>query len=118
MNKDKAQETKVIEPKGVVDGGVPYVPETPPANPAANPVVVETYEDFQCPGCAAFELNTNTPSGVSNGDWLRAQADTGRISLRFKPYSFLDGASTNAYSSRAMNVAMCLSSTKSGQRSS
>lgn len=94
-------ETQVIEPRNITEGGVDFVPSTEPESPAENPVLVETFEDFLCPGCAFFDQSVSP--------WLESQAETGRIQLRFMPYSFLDaaGASTNEYSQRAMNIAMC-----------
>jgi protein-disulfide isomerase len=64
---------------------------------AAAPVVVDVYEDFQCPHCATFEEDV--------GDTLRQLADDGAVLLRYRPIAFLDGASTTDYSTRALNAA-------------
>ena len=66
----------------------------------ADAVKVVLYEDFQCPGCQAFE--------AANGTFLQEQVDAGAITIEYRPIAFLDGASTNEYSSRAMNAAMCV----------
>jgi protein-disulfide isomerase len=61
------------------------------------PTTVTVYEDFQCPICKEFEERTH--------DQLRAAVDAGRIKIDFRMVSFLDRASTNEYSSRALNAA-------------
>ncbi len=61
--------------------------------------VVALFEDFLCPACGQFEQ--------SSGVFLKEQAGAGEIRLRFMPFSFLHNQSTNDYSRRAMNLAMC-----------
>jgi protein-disulfide isomerase len=89
------------------------VPATPPRTPAhttpegdgvvvgSGPVVVDTYIDFQCPFCRAFEM--------SSGGAVRAMAAEGLITLVVHPMDFLDQASTNHYSSRAASASGCAS---------
>ena len=64
---------------------------------ASAPSTVVVYEDFQCPVCAEFEKATK--------DQLHAAVDAGKIKLEYRMVSFLDRASTNDYSSRALNAA-------------
>jgi protein-disulfide isomerase len=61
------------------------------------PTTVTVYEDFQCPICKEFEKETR--------DQLRAAVDAGKIRIEYRMVSFLDKASTNEYSSRALNAA-------------
>lgn len=89
--------TEVIEPRNLTNGGVAY--PTPTGVDASEAPVLETFEDFLCPACGQFEQ--------LSGEFLRAQAEAGSIQLIFQPFSFLDAQSTNEYSSRAMNLAMC-----------
>lgn len=61
------------------------------------PVVVDLYEDFQCPVCKDFETQT--------GDTLANLVDEGTIRVRYHPIAILDRASTDKYSTRAANAA-------------
>ena len=65
-------------------------------NPQA-PVVVDVYEDFQCPVCKQFE----TDAGKTMADL----SDEGKIRIRYRPIAILDRASTDKYSTRAANAA-------------
>lgn len=64
------------------------------------PVTVTLYEDFLCPACARAEkeLGATLDDLVSNGD----------VRLDYRPIAFLDRASTDAYSTRALNAAACV----------
>ena len=61
------------------------------------PKTVRIYEDFQCPICADFEAATS--------EQLKAAVDEGTIKVEYRMVSFLDGASSTDYSSRALNAA-------------
>lgn len=63
-------------------------------------VTVAVYEDFQCPSCASFEEET--------GSFLREEVAAGRIVLEYRPFTFLDAASTNRYATRSANAAACV----------
>jgi protein-disulfide isomerase len=63
------------------------------------PVLVEVYEDFLCPACGRFE--------EAAGAALREMTADGSVRVVFRPMAFLDGASTNRYSTRALNAAAC-----------
>ena len=63
------------------------------------PVDVALWEDFQCPGCKAFE--------ESNGDMLRERVESGDITMTIHPLSFLDGKSSNDSSVLAANAFGC-----------
>ncbi|GAA3532132.1 hypothetical protein AFL01nite_20060 [Aeromicrobium flavum] len=89
--------TEVIEPRNLVDGGVDFPAKEGVDN--ANAPLVEIFEDFLCPACGSFEQ--------LSGPFLQSAADAGTIRLRFMPHSFLHGQSTNDYSHRAANLAMC-----------
>lgn len=97
---ERAQVTDVITPKGTTeDYGVPYTAEDAGGEASGDPVEVIIYEDFQCPGCQAFEQ--------ANGAFLDDAVKRGEISIEFRIISFLDRASQNEYSSRAGSAAMC-----------
>ncbi|MFT4188715.1 MAG: thioredoxin domain-containing protein [Aeromicrobium sp.] len=66
------------------------------------PVVVEIYEDFQCPMCAQLE--------TAYGADLKQMVASGDITIEYHPFSFLDdmGGSPNDYSKRATNAAICV----------
>jgi protein-disulfide isomerase len=98
-------ETKLTTPTNVnKDYGLVYDQEaasgTAPAAGAADPVKVVLYEDFLCPGCGAFEQ--------ANGEFLSSAVASGEIELEYRPYSFLLEQSTNEYSQRAWNAAICV----------
>jgi protein-disulfide isomerase len=68
-----------------------------PVGPEGAPVVVDLYEDFLCPACRQFE--------TINGETLTSLAEDGSIRLQYRPIAFLDRASTDEYSTRALNAA-------------
>lgn len=98
LSDQNAKATEVIEPKNLIDNGVPYIPAGDVELDEDAPVA-ETFEDFLCPACGQFAFTT--------GPVLHQLADEGKIDLRFMPFSFLHRMSTNDYSRRAMNLAMC-----------
>jgi len=73
---------------------------------ASAPVTVEVYEDFLCPACRRFE--------ESAGAQLRSMAADGAARVVYRPMAFLDGSSTNRYSTRALNAAACASDSGAG----
>lgn len=91
-----------VAPAPVTDDfGILWDTEAATGEPAeGEPVEVVLYEDFQCPACQAFE--------AANGPFLQEQVKKGEISIEYRPIAFLDGASTNEYSSRALNSALCV----------
>lgn len=64
------------------------------------PHTVTVYEDLQCPVCQVFEEAT--------GDRLRPAVEAGEVRVEYRMVSFLDGASDNEYSSRALNAALAV----------
>ncbi|WP_165807122.1 DsbA family protein [Nocardioides currus] len=78
-------------PAGVVDDYGVMVGD------ASAPTTITIYEDFQCPICAQLESEV--------GDDLNAAIDAGKVQVDYRMVSFLDRASGNEYSSRAMNAA-------------
>lgn len=63
-------------------------------------VVITTVEDFQCPGCRAFEQ--------SFGGTLAELEKNPQVAVDYHPVAFLDRMSTTNYSSRAMNASTCV----------
>jgi protein-disulfide isomerase len=78
-------------PAGLVDGAVQVG--------GAAPVTVEVYEDFLCPACREAEELL--------GPTLSSLAEEGTISLAYRPMAFLDRASSDRYSTRALNAVAC-----------
>ncbi len=68
---------------------------------AGAPVTIDVYEDYQCPSCRAFEEAVGTT--------LEKLAGEGRAKVLYHPIAFLDKASTDRYSTRALNAAGCVS---------
>ncbi len=64
---------------------------------AGAPVVVEVYEDYLCPVCRAFE--------EQNAATLAELVDSGAAAVEYHPVAILDRASTDRYSTRALNAA-------------
>lgn len=63
-------------------------------------IQVEIYEDFLCDSCKIF--------GEESGPYLAELVQEGRISLTYYPISFLNSVSTDEYSQRAANAAVCV----------
>jgi protein-disulfide isomerase len=82
------------------DFAIEYTTEVATGKPATNPVPIVMYEDFQCPGCQAFE--------AGSGTWMKQAVDKGEVTLEYRPVSFLNQASTTDYSTRATNAALCV----------
>jgi len=98
---DRAVAT-ATQPSGVPrnlssDGGIVATLPGSSVPAPSRAVTVELWEDLQCPACRAF--------GRANGATLESWAKQGLVRLVYKPVSFLDGASTTQYSSRALNAA-------------
>jgi protein-disulfide isomerase len=64
---------------------------------AAAPVTIVAYEDFQCPACKSYE--------DANGAQLEGWLAKGQVKVEYHPIAFLDRASTDDYSTRALNAA-------------
>ena len=65
---------------------------------SANDVLI--YVDYSCPHCAAFEQGS--------GELLKQAIIDGGTTVEVVPLSFMDRASSNAYSSRAAGAVACL----------
>jgi protein-disulfide isomerase len=62
-------------------------------------IVVEVYEDMQCPVCAQFAGDA--------GAVLKRYVDAGTVKVHYYVISFLNHVSTTNYSSRAANAVYC-----------
>lgn len=82
-----------VVPDGLVDGAIV-------SGEVDAPVTVTLYEDFQCPACRTFEQAVGPAI-----DQLR---DAGAIRVEQRPLAFLDRASADRYSSRALNAVACV----------
>jgi protein-disulfide isomerase len=101
----QAQHDKAVAAAGAPSGtpqniggnfGIP----TGPASTSGGkpPVVIDMYEDFQCPICKEFE--------VADGAALKSWQQAGTVQLVYHPVAFLDRASTTNYSTRALEAAV------------
>ena len=86
------------------DGGFVVDQEALTGNASAgkDPVKVVLYEDFQCPGCKAFE--TSTRSIVD--EYIK----DGTIEVEYRPLNFIDQGSggQTEYSMNAANASICV----------
>ena len=97
---DNPGKTPSVSSSAGEDGGVPgtldgygvFVGEEDAEN------TVTIYEDLQCPACANLEAQLGEP--------LAEAVEDGKVRVEYRMISFLDDASTNDYSSRAMNAAL------------
>ena len=93
--------TELVVPKNVnSDYGFIYDAEAAGGTAGKNPVKVILTEDFQCPACLSFEQQSAA--------FLKDLVKKGEITIEYRPISFLDRASQNKYSSRALNAALCV----------
>ena len=109
---DNRDSTDLVAPNGTNDDyGFMYTADDVEAAPesedaaadedaSTEPVQVVLTEDFQCPACASFEAQT--------GPFLQSLVASGDIEIEYRPVAFLDNASSNEYSSRSLNAAMCV----------
>jgi len=63
-------------------------------------VTLEVVEDFQCPACRQLE--------AAAGEVLADYREADDVAVEYHPIAFLDRASTDEYSSRALNASMCV----------
>ena len=97
----KENDKPLVAPANTTDDyGIEYSTEVATGKPATDPVTITLYEDFQCPGCQAFE--------AGSGAWMKDAVDKGEVTLDYRPVSFLNQASTTDYSTRATNAALCV----------
>ncbi len=98
---DRKDNTELVTPKNVnSDYGFEYDAVAAGGTAGTDPVKVILTEDFQCPACQSFEQQS--------GAFLADLVKKGEITIEYRPISFLDGQSSNDYSSRALNAALCV----------
>lgn len=69
-------------------------------NPNPDATEIKIYEDFLCPSCEVFH--------EESGGYLNEQLAAGNIRVTYHPIAFLVSASTDEYSQRATNAAVCV----------
>lgn len=69
---------------------------------ASAPVLVEVWEDFQCPACQGYSQSVE-PQLIQN------YATTGKIRYEFRHFPFIDDRSGTKESDQAANASMCAS---------
>lgn len=94
-----APNTQAALPAGVLgqDSQTPWA--VPYNTQTVDAPLLEIWEDFQCPGCAALE--------EVNGDGIRQLADSGKVRLVFRPTAFLDANYGTTSSAAAINAWGC-----------
>lgn len=102
ISDENAKSTDLVVPANTTkDFGIEYTTEVATGKPSTTtPVKVTIYEDFLCPGCGALEQTA--------GAFLSQAVAKGEITLDYRPYAFLASMSTNDYSARAWNAAVCV----------
>jgi protein-disulfide isomerase len=96
----RKQETDVVTPKNTTKNhGVVYTSEDAGGKASSDAVNVVLYEDFQCPGCLAFER--------ADGAFVADAVKKGDITVEYRMITFLDRSSLNKYSSRSGSAALC-----------
>lgn len=102
ISSDNERATELVAPEGATDDyGVLYTPADAGAEDVeGEPVELELYEDFLCPGCGAFE--------AASGPFLDEAVAAGEVSIMYRPFAFLTAQSSNRYSQRAANAAACV----------
>lgn len=101
VSDDHKASDELVAPQGVnKDYGFTYTAADAGGTEGKDPVKVILTEDYQCPACGAFEQQ----SGALLDDLVKK----GEITIEYRPISFLDDASQNKYSSRALNAALCV----------
>lgn len=94
---------EVLSPQNVTeDYGFALTPEmvSDKLSADATPTEIKVYEDFLCPTCKVFH--------DQSGEFLEEQLAAGNITLTYHPIAFLVNASTDEYSQRATNAAVCV----------
>lgn len=96
QQKDTTGETTTAQgtPSGLTDGFAVVVGEE------SATTTFTFYEDPQCPACANFESQV--------GEQVAQAVADGTAKVEYRMVSFLDDASENEYSSRALNAAMAV----------
>lgn len=99
---DKPEPENVRTPANATsDYGFTLTQEKPGDGSTGTDVVaVDIYDDFLCGSCKHFHETTS--------EYLVGQVDSGEITLTYHPFAFLISKSTNEYSLRAANAAVCV----------
>jgi protein-disulfide isomerase len=95
----KAAATPVGEIVTVTPGTWPQADGARLGDPNA-PVLIEVYEDFQCPACKTY-TEQSEPQVIAN------YVTTGKAYYVFRHYPFLDDRSASSESDQAANASMC-----------
>lgn len=96
-------ELSIREPANATSNfGFTLTPElaTDTENFEGEPIPIAIYEDFLCSSCKIFH--------EQSGGFLAEQVDAGKISVTYHPFTFMLTQSTNEYSQRASNAAVCV----------
>lgn len=84
-------------PAHTIDNGLVIPVGAATSTSGAKPVVINLYEDLQCPICRAFEQQT--------GSTLKQLVAQGKAVLHYHPMAFLDSSANDNFSTRALNAA-------------
>ena len=86
-------------PKGALPAGDPHEFGVVFGTAPAGSPILEVWEDFQCPSCGAVE--------AANGDGIAQLAEDGKVTLVWRPTTFLDKNLGNDSSLRAVAAWGC-----------
>lgn len=89
-------------PAHTIDNGL-VIPVGSSTSSGAKPIVVNLYEDLQCPNCKAFEAQ-------SRGTLAQLVAQ-GKAVLHYHEMAFLDSSANDDFSTRALNAAAVVTNT-------
>src|SRR5690625_128553 len=97
-----SDDSEIREPAHAsADYGFTLTPEVVSGSDAAGETIpVAIYEDFLCGSCRIFHETTS--------EYLIGQVEAGVITLTYHPFTFLLTQSTDEYSQRAANAAVCV----------
>jgi protein-disulfide isomerase len=73
----------------------------------AKPVVINLYEDLQCPNCKAFE--------AESGSTMAQLVAQGKAVLHYHEMAFLDSSANDKFSTRALNAAAAVTNAAGDQ---
>jgi protein-disulfide isomerase len=83
------------------------IPVGPAGTSGPAPVVINLYEDLQCPNCRAFE--------AESGSTMAGLVAQGKAVLHYHEMAFLDSSANDNFSTRALNAAAAVTNAAGDQ---
>jgi protein-disulfide isomerase len=94
-------------PAHTIDHGLVIPVGSTTSTSGATPVVVNLYEDLQCPNCKAFE--------AESGGTMAQLVAQGKAVLHYHEMAFLDSSANQNFSTRALNAAAAVTNAAGDQ---